>query len=109
MATPPGVSERDFTRALGELRDAVGAEWVFTSDDDMNLYRDAYSPFKGEAEDRVPSAAVAPDTVEQVQAVVRIANRHRIPLWTISTGRNLGYGGAAPGYSGSLVVDLTRM
>ena len=42
---------------------------------------------QGEAEDRVPSAAVAPDSVEQVQAVVRIANRYRIPLWTISTGR----------------------
>jgi FAD/FMN-containing dehydrogenase len=109
MATPPGISERDFARALEEFRNAVGAEQVFTSDEDLNLYRDAYSPFKGEAEDRVPSAAVAPDTVEQVQAVVRIANRYRIPLWTISTGRNLGYGGAAPAYSGSVMVDLKRM
>jgi FAD/FMN-containing dehydrogenase len=99
MATPPGISERDFASALEEFRSAVGAEQVFTSDDDLNLYRDAYSPFKGEAEDRVPSAAVAPNTVEQVQAVVRIANRYRVPLWTISTGRNLGYGGAAPAYS----------
>ena len=109
MATPPGISERDFARALTELRNAIGAEWVFTSDEDLNLYRDAYSPFKGEAEDRVPSAAVAPTTVEQVQAVVRIANAHRIPLWAISTGRNLGYGGSAPAYSGSVVVDLKRM
>ena len=109
MATPPGTSERDFARALTELRSAVGAEWVFTSDDDLNLYRDAYSPFKGEAEDRVPSAAVAPTTVEQVQAIVRIANAHKIPLWTISTGRNLGYGGSAPAYSGSVIVDLKRM
>ena len=76
MATPPGISERDFARALSELRNAVGAELVFTSDEDLNLYRDAYSPFKGEAEDRVPSAAVAPTTVEQVQAIVRIANAH---------------------------------
>ena len=82
---------------------------MFTSDEDLNLYRDAYSPFKGEAEDRVPSAAVAPDTVEQVQAIVRIANRYRLPLWTIATGRNLGYGGSAPAYSGSVVVDLKRM
>lgn len=109
MATPPGISERDFARALGELRTAVGAEWVFTSDDDLNLYRDAYSPFRGDAEDRVPSAAVAPDTVEQVQAIVRIANRYKIPLSPISTGRNLGYGGSAPTYSGAVVVDLKRM
>ena len=88
MATPPGISERDFARALTEFRNAVGAEWVFTSDEEINLYRDAYSPFKGEAEDRVPSAAVAPNSTEQVQAVMRIANAHRSPLWTISTGRN---------------------
>ena len=96
MATPPGITERDFARALDDFRNALGREWVFTSDEDLNLYRDAYSPFKGEADDRVPSASVAPDTVEQVQAVVRIANRYRIPLWTIATGRNLGYGGSAP-------------
>ena len=82
---------------------------MFTSDADLNLYRDAYSPFWGEAEDRVPSAAVAPSNVEQVQAIVKIANAYKFPLWTVSTGRNLGYGGAAPVYSGSVVVDLKRM
>jgi 4-cresol dehydrogenase (hydroxylating) len=109
MAAPPGVSERNFARALEELGNAVGREWVFASDEDMNLYRDAYSPFYGEAEDRVPSAAVSPESTEQVQAIVRIANTYKIPLWTISTGRNLGYGGSAPAYSGSVVLDLKRM
>ena len=42
---PQGISERDFARALDEFRAAVGAEWVFSSDEDMQLYRDAYSPF----------------------------------------------------------------
>jgi 4-cresol dehydrogenase (hydroxylating) len=109
MAVPPGVTERDFSRALEEFGNAVGSEWVFTSDEDLNLYRDAYSPFWSEAEDRVPSAAVAPTSVEQVQAIVRTANAYQIPLWTISTGRNLGYGGSAPVLSGSVVVDLKRM
>jgi 4-cresol dehydrogenase (hydroxylating) len=109
MAAPPGVSERDFSRALEQFRNIVGSEWVFASDEDVNLYRDAYSPFYGEDEDRVPSAAVSPDSTEQVQAIVRIANEYQIPLWTISTGRNLGYGGSAPAYSGSVVLDLKRM
>jgi 4-cresol dehydrogenase (hydroxylating) len=109
MAVPPGLTEREFANALTELAEAVGRDWVFSSDEDMNLYRDAYSPFWGEKEDRVPSAAVAPDRVEQVQQVVRIANQYRIPLWTFSTGRNLGYGGSAPVYSGSVIVDLKRM
>jgi 4-cresol dehydrogenase (hydroxylating) len=109
MAIPPGVAERDFAAALRDFRAAVGDEWVFTSDEDVALYRDAYSPFWGEPEERVASAAVAPQTAEQVQAVVRAANARRVPLYPISTGRNLAYGGSAPVYSGSVVLDLKRM
>ena len=109
MAVPPGVSERDFERAVSEFASAVGEEWVFTSDEDVDLYRDAYSIYKGEPEDRVASAAVAPYTVEEVQAVVRTANRYRVPIYPISTGKNLGYGGSAPNLSGSVVLDLKRM
>ena len=60
MAIPPGVSQRDWNAAIGEFRDAVGADWVFTSDEDVALYRDAYSPYWGEPEERLASAAVAP-------------------------------------------------
>ncbi|MCP5144196.1 MAG: FAD-binding oxidoreductase [Gammaproteobacteria bacterium] len=109
MALPPGVSEADFAAALTDFRAAVGDEWVFTSDEDIALYRDAYSPYWGEGEERLASAAVAPATVEQVQAVVRAANARRVPLYPISTGRNLAYGGSAPVYSGSVVLDLKRM
>ena len=109
MALPPGVSQRAFDRALLDFEAAVGAQWVFASDEDVALYRDAYSPFKGEEEERTASAAVAPYTVEEVQAVVRAANQYRIPLYPISTGKNLGYGGSAPNLSGSVVLDLKRM
>ena len=109
MSVPPGVSERDFERAVARFRSVVGSDWVFTSDEDVALYRDAYSPLWSEPEEKVASAAVAPDTAEQVQEIVRIANEFRIPLYPISTGRNLGYGGSAPALSGSVVLDLKRM
>ena len=85
------------------------SDWVFTSDEDVALYRDAYSPLWSEPEEKVASAAVAPDSAEQVQEIVRIANEFRIPLYPISTGRNSGYGGSAPVLSGSVVLDLKRM
>ena len=109
MALPPGVSERNFQRAVDRFASVVGPGWVFTSDEDIALYRDAYSPLVGEPEEKVASAAVAPDSAEQVQEIVRIANEYRIPLYPISTGRNLGYGGSAPVLSGSVVLDLKRM
>ena len=109
MRVPPGISPSTFATAIGQFEKLLGAQWVFTKDEDTRLYRDAYSPYLGEPEERWASAAVAPSTVEEVQDVVRIANRHHIPLYTISTGRNLGYGGAAPAWSGSVVLDLKRM
>jgi hypothetical protein len=109
MVLPPNVSDADFNAALGEFRSAVGANWVFNSDEDVALYRDSYSIQWGEPEERVASAAVAPAKVEEVQQIVRTANRYRIPLYPISTGRNLTYGGSAPTMRGSVVVDLKRM
>ena len=109
MTLPPGVSSADFSAALGQFAGAVGKEWVFTSDEDVSLYRDYYSPLWGEEEEMVASAAVAPDTVEQVQAIVRIANQYRIPIYPISTGRNLAYGGSSPTLAGSVCLDLKRM
>jgi hypothetical protein len=40
---------------------------------------------------------------------MRIANAYKIPVYPVSTGRNLGYGGSAPVLSGSVVLDLKRM
>jgi len=108
-APPPGVSAAEFSTALRKFEVAVGEQWVFKSDEDAALYRDAYSPERNEPTERLASAAVAPIEVEQVQQVVRIANEHKIPLYPISTGKNLGYGGSAPILSGSVVVDLKRM
>ena len=106
---PPGMPAATFAVAIGELQAAVGAEWVFTSEDDLESYRDAYSIRWGNEDEYLASAAVAPIKVEEVQAVVRIANKYKIPLYPISTGKNLTYGGSAPTYSGSIVVDLKRM
>jgi len=110
MRLPKGVSSGDFSKALGEFASVVGKDWVFSSDEDVAMYDDAYTPFFGEPElQLVPGAAVAPAKVEEVQAVVRIANKYKVPLYPVSTGRNLGYGGSSPSLSGSVIVDLKRM
>ena len=109
MALPPDVDAKAFADAIKQFQGAVGVDWVFTSDDDVALYKDAYSPFWGEKEEILVSAAVAPNTAEEVSQVVRIANTFKIPIYPISTGKNLGYGGSAPNLSGSVVLDLKRM
>jgi (+)-pinoresinol hydroxylase len=106
---PPGVSADKFAAAIREFAAAVGKDWVFTSDDDVHPYRDHFSYIKDQPNELIPSAAVGPDKVEQVQAIVRTANKYKIPLYAISTGKNFAYGGPSPNVRGSVIVDLKRM
>ena len=106
-ALPPGVSRAEFSSALDGLRTALGAQAVLSSSVELSPYFDPFLP--GDATRFRPSAAVLPASVDDIRATLSIATRLRIPLWTVSTGRNFAYGGAAPRISGSIVVDLKRM
>jgi hypothetical protein len=41
--------------------------------------------------------------------MVAIGNEHKIPVWTISTGHNFGYGTAAPYDRGQVILDLKKL
>ena len=96
---PTGPDPAQLAAALKAFAGAIGAQNVFSTPEDQVAYSDHYSPDETRHQ---PGAAVAPATVEQVQAIVRIANEHKIPLWPISRGKNFGYGGAAPVLKGSI-------
>src|SRR5947208_1904935 len=53
-------------------------------------------------------AILRPETREDVQECVRIANRFRIPVYPISSGKNWGYGSRVPVQDGVL-LDLGRL
>jgi len=103
---PPNVTEAEFEKALGEFRDIVGRTHVETVDlntlidgDYMHQPKTHDGFYVFDQKDLVASAVVRPGSTEDVQALVRIANKYKIPLWVTSIGRNLGYGGAARTYS----------
>jgi 4-cresol dehydrogenase (hydroxylating) len=106
---PPDMDEAGFAALLREFRAAAGDEWVWSGDDDLFPYRDSFSSVWNTAEERHASAAVGPANVEQVQQIVRVARRFRVPLFPISTRKNFGYGGPPPNVHGSVVLDLKRM
>ena len=107
LILPPDVTEASLERTLDDLRAVVGADHVLTSPEEMREFRD---PFWHLAwNDYEAAAVVQPETVEEIQAIVRIANERRVPLWTSSQGRNNGYGGSSPRVRGSVVVNLRRM
>ncbi|MDA0824736.1 MAG: FAD-binding oxidoreductase [Proteobacteria bacterium] len=105
---PDNISAEVFASACSELRAIVGDQWVIRDNvEHLGSYRDSFSP--SDINLNAPSAAVAPQDVTQVQKILAVARRYRIPLWTVSTGRNYGYGGAAPRKAGCVVLDLKRM
>ena len=104
---PPGLSERDFQAALRELEERRRPRVaLFERRGRAALPRRLLAALgRGRGAQGVGRGCTEP--VEQVQGIVKIANQYGLPLYPISTGRNLTYGGAAPAYSGSVVVDLS--
>ncbi len=56
-----------------------------------------------------PCCVLYPRSTEEVQAVVRVAARHRVPLHPISRGKNWGYGDRCAAVPGAAIVNLSRM
>jgi 4-cresol dehydrogenase (hydroxylating) flavoprotein subunit len=93
--------------AVGRLEAALGADAVLTTPAQLAEFGD---PFWIPGDDTyAASAVVMPSSVEEVQAVVAIANELALPLWATSQGRNNGYGGGSPRLAGSVTVNLRRM
>jgi glycolate oxidase len=88
---------------VGELRALLGPDAVSTAPEDLERYG------ADETEDLVfpPEAVVRPASVEEVQAVFRLATRERLPVTPRAAGTGLS-GGCLP-VRGGLSLSLERM
>lgn len=87
---PDGLSESQFDEVLGILRGVVGQDAVFVGEEHRVKYGDPFQFETGEEDVGGSSCALTPQTVEQVQEIVKIANEWKLTLWTFSRGKNLG-------------------
>ena len=104
---PANVTRASLEKAFRSFASIVGDDWAAFDEQARSEYIDPYNP--GDPDEFIAGGFIAPASVEEVQAVVKAANEHRIPLWPVSTGKNLAYGGAAPLVPGTVVLDLKRM
>ncbi|KAH7134902.1 glycolate oxidase [Dendryphion nanum] len=111
---PPNTTREAFDQAIIALRSAIGDDNVLLNNrplvDGWYLeHPNTHDAFHVvDQEDLVCSAVAHPGSTAEVQAVVKWANKHAIPIYPISMGRNVGYGGAAPRVPGSVVMDLGK-
>ncbi len=90
-------------RVLDELRTVVGDRGLIYDPAQLRTYEcDGLTNFRV-----VPSAVVLPTSTEQVQGVLRICHRERIPF--VARGAGTGLSGGALPVEGGIVVSLARL
>ncbi|MCU0247984.1 MAG: FAD-dependent oxidoreductase, partial [Bryobacter sp.] len=93
-----------FLHAIQDWIDALGAEYVVTdSGSRLSAQTATFS-----TESKIP-AILRPANREQVQACLRIAQRHQVPVYPISSGKNWGYGSRVPATDNCVLLDLGRL
>src|SRR5439155_16463988 len=90
-------------RILDELRTIVGDRGLISSPEELHTYEsDGLTNFRV-----LPRAVLLPSSTEQVQSIVRICHREKIPFVGRGSGTGLS-GGALPVENG-IVLCLARM
>lgn len=88
---------------LQALADAVGKEYVSDQPEEMYFY--ARDP--GLMPPHQPDYVVVPKTVEEIQAIVRLAHREKIPI--VPMGAGMALTGLIIPLKGGIVLDMKRM
>jgi len=90
-------------RILDEFRTIVGDRGLISSPEELHTYEcDGLTNFRV-----MPRAVLLPNSTEQVQGIVRVCHRERIPFVARGSGTGLS-GGALPVEDG-IVIGLARM
>ena len=98
----PGKAAVD-ARIFRELRAIVGERGLITSPEELHTYEcDGLTNFRV-----MPRAVLLPDSTAQVQSIVRVCHREKIPFVARGAGTGLS-GGALPVENG-IVLSLARM
>src|SRR5512141_2108166 len=88
---------------LDELQSILGPHGLISSLEETRTYEcDGLTNFRV-----MPLAVVLPGSTEQVQAVVRVCHRERIPF--VARGSGTGLSGGALPVTGGIVIGLSRM
>ena len=87
---------------LNELRKIVGEEYVITDDYNLDVYsRDYTEDFSFK-----PEVVLKPSTVEEISAIMKLANKEKIPVYP--RGGGTGLSGGALALLGGMCVSMER-
>lgn len=88
---------------VNEIKNIVGSAYVTSNKADLYIYSQDLT----QALPKWPDLAVLPGSLEELQRVVKVANREKIPVVPYVAGGNIG--GLAIPQHGGILLDLKRM
>ncbi|HDP88573.1 MAG TPA: glycolate oxidase subunit GlcD [Thioalkalivibrio sp.] len=95
----PAIDKPALVRRLREL---LPAEAVLSTEEDLRPYEcDGLSAYR-----RLPMVAVLPETVDQVQAILKLCHQHNVPV--VARGAGTGLSGGALPYEQGLLLSLAK-
>lgn len=93
-----------FETAIKAWQDELGQEYVNLEADSLSRITEATFNIE-----RQVLAILKPKDTLQVQACMRIANRYKVPVYVVSTGKNWGNGSSLPTQNDCVAMHLGRM
>ncbi len=90
--------------ACEQWRQVVGEEFVLLDRAELDLASSATYPTDGQV-----TSIVKPANTKEVSACLMVAQKTRVPVYPISTGKNWGYGSRVPPVGSAAILDLGRM
>jgi glycolate oxidase len=88
---------------LDQFREIVGGDFVFLDNDSLQHY----SHDEAETLSYLPDVVIKPATAEEISAIMKICNTHKIPVTPRGAGTGLS-GGALP-HLGGVLLSMERM
>jgi glycolate oxidase len=91
------------SRLIGQLEKIAGINYISTNKADLYVYSYDLTP----AEPNWPDVVVLPQSLEEVRAILRLANTEKVPVIPYIAGGNVG--GLTIPLKGGIMLDLKRM
>src|SRR5437660_3986740 len=90
--------------ALQDWAGAIGPEFIISDSAELRAAETATF----HTTQKIP-VILRPGTRPEVCEIVRIANRHEVALYPVSSGKNWGYGSRVPVATDCALLDLSRI
>jgi 4-cresol dehydrogenase (hydroxylating) len=98
---PSKEYEMNLSAAIEQWTAVIGAECVLQG----SAIAATYAADTSTTTRKIPAALKIRDSAV-IPEIMRIATRHMIPVYPISTGKNWGYGGSLPARDDCVIIDL---